>query len=98
MQLIADRFLWIEKRGSVTASELAEKFWISRNTAAVWLSRMANFRREGTVKRYLVYEKTEGAISTRREGRRVRAEGSYKIGPDWWGELFYEYAKYDIYG
>ena len=87
-------FLYIEQKGSVTADETAEKFSITKQSAATILSRFTNYTKDGIKKHYLV--RVDDAVSQPRDTtrisrygskNRIRGQGSYKIGPDWWGEL-----------
>lgn len=98
--LVRERFELLEKR-PMTVSEFARRVWISKRAAAVWLSRMTNHKRpDGKIRHYLVYEAPQGPRTTREHGERVRVEGTYKVAPgcDWWGEMFFDHDRYDIYG
>lgn len=87
-------FLYIEQKGSVTAADVAEKFSIRKESAATILSRFTNYTKDGIRKHYLIHD--DDAVSQPRDTKRmsrygpkskVRGQGSYRIGPDWWGEL-----------
>lgn len=77
-------FEFIEKMGSVTVEEFAQRMWISRAYAASWLSKWAR-------KDYLTLEPYQGSTRTiRKERGRPRGSlGRYRNGPKWWGELAY---------
>lgn len=70
MRYNKDYFELVNKRGSVTASDMVEKFGVSRQTAATWLSRNV---RAG----YLT--KKQG--SRRRGSEAEEVESTYSIKP-----------------
>lgn len=93
-------FQYIELKGRVSVDDIVDKFSMSKRSAATALSRFTSYEKDGITKHYLVYEKGEKSRRRRftkteikerdsRYGpkRRVRAQGTYRIGPDWWGEL-----------
>lgn len=89
-------FQYIELKGSVTVDDIVEKLGMSKRSAATILSRFTNYEKDGVVKHYLVHEKGDKSrpkkVARNSKSRygprnRVRAPGTYRIGPDWWGEL-----------
>ena len=74
-------FQYIELKGSVTIDEFAKKFWMPRNSAAVWLSKW-------TGRGYLSHDAPK---SRRRIGGQLGRPkgGGYRLGDKWWGELVY---------
>lgn len=78
-------FELIEQLGSITASEFAQRFWISRGAARTWLSKWTNYndKMRGVRKHFLVHD------------RSGKGEGTYRLGPDWWGERAFKGARYE---
>lgn len=74
-------FEFIEKKGSVTIDEFANKFWIKRNSAASWLSTWAG-------KGYLKSIPVKGRVRFAGDVGRPKVAG-YTIGQKWWGDLVY---------
>ncbi len=74
----------IEKRGSVTVDDVANKFGLKRRSAASILSKWTNYFDgvRGCRRHYLIHEKGKG-----------RSPGQYRMGPDWWGERLFQSAK-----
>lgn len=85
-----EAFELIEKRGSMTPTELAKAIGIKETSAAVWLSKW-------TKKGYLKWESTGKRERVGGKGRPGRPLGHYKITNQcrWWGELVYESESVD---
>ena len=86
-QFNRELFEYIEKKGSVgvTSREIAERMWVARSYARVWLSKYTNYRNpNGKARHYLKYNPPPpGSI----RGGKDRVLGTYTIGPDPWTEL-----------
>lgn len=83
-----EAFELIERRGSITAQELAKHIGVKKDSAASWLSKW-------TKRGYLRWVPGPEVPRTHRRGtgRPRGTAGSYELGEKWWGELAFDVNK-----
>ena len=83
-----EAFELIERRGKITARELAKHIGVKESSAATWLSKWAK-------RGYLTWvpRVDKPKKHTKKPGRPIGSGGSYRLGEKWWGGLAYDVNK-----